>query len=50
MPSRRKRKNPLVEITRARVLHDQVVRFRLADGRHIDRDFSLVEGGVFAGT
>ena len=50
MPSRRKRENPLVEITRARVLHDHVVRFRLADGRSIDRDFSLVEGGVFTET
>jgi len=27
-----------------------VVRFRLSDGRHIDRDFSLVEGGVFTET
>ncbi len=35
---------------RARVLHDHVVRFRLSDGRHIDRDFSLVVGGVFTGT
>jgi len=32
------------------VLHDRVVRFRLTDGRQIDRDFSLVEGGVFAET
>ncbi len=27
-----------------------MVRFRLSDGRSIDRDFSLVEGGVFAET
>ncbi len=26
------------------------MRFRLSDGRHIDRDFSLVEGGVFTAT
>jgi hypothetical protein len=32
------------------VLRDRVVRFRLDDGRHIDRDFSLVEGGVFTET
>jgi ATP-dependent Zn proteases len=39
-----------VKITRARVLHAHVVRFRLDNGRHIDRDFSLVEGGVFTET
>jgi hypothetical protein len=39
-----------VKITRARVLHDHVVRFRLDNGNHIDRDFSLVEGGVFTET
>ena len=27
-----------------------MVRFRLSDGRDIDRDFSLVEGGVFTAT
>lgn len=27
-----------------------MVRFRLGDGRSINRDFSLVEGGVFAET
>jgi len=37
-------------LARARVLHDHVVRFRLSDGRDIDRDFSLVEGGVFTET
>lgn len=39
-----------MKITQARVLHDHVVRFRLDDGRLIDRDFSLVEGGVFTET
>jgi Peptidase family M41 len=39
-----------VKITRARVLHDHVVRFRLDNGKYIDRDFSLVEGGVFTET
>jgi hypothetical protein len=32
------------------VLHDHVVRFRLDNGKHIDRDFSLVEGSVFTET
>jgi hypothetical protein len=39
-----------VKITRARVLHDHVVRFRLNNGNHIDRDFSLVEGEAFSET
>ena len=40
----------MTALARARVLHDYVVRFRLSDGRDIDRDFSLIEGGVFLRT
>jgi hypothetical protein len=31
----------------ARVLHDRVVEYTLSDGRKIQRDFSLIRGGVF---
>lgn len=38
-----------MKIMRATVLHDYgyVVRFHLDNGTHVDRDFSLVRGGVF---
>lgn len=39
-----------MKLLRAKVLRGHVVRFTLDNGKHIDRDFSLVEGGVFAKT
>jgi len=36
-----------MKLVRARVLHDRVVEYTLSDGRKIQRDFSLVRGGVF---
>jgi hypothetical protein len=35
------------QLVKARVLHDRVVEYVLTDGRKIQRDFSLVVGGVF---
>jgi hypothetical protein len=35
------------QLVKARVLHDRVVEYVLTDGRKIQRDFSLVTGGVF---
>lgn len=34
-------------LVKARVLHDRVVEYTLTDGRKIQRDFSLIRGGVF---
>ena len=35
------------QLAKAKVLHDRVVEYTLTDGRKIQRDFSLVTGGVF---
>jgi hypothetical protein len=35
------------QLVKACVLHDRVVEYTLSDGRKIQRDFSLVTGGVF---
>jgi hypothetical protein len=36
-----------MKITGARVFDGYIVRFRLSDGTHVDRDFAFVRGGVF---
>ena len=38
-----------MQITGAKVLHDYgwIVRFRLDNGTHVDRDLALIHGGVF---
>jgi hypothetical protein len=36
-----------MKLVRARVLHDRVVEYTISDGRKIQRDFSLIRGGVF---
>jgi hypothetical protein len=39
-----------MRIVRAKVMVDHIVRFYLDDGTHVDRDFSLIHGGVFEST
>ncbi|MGO9665310.1 MAG: hypothetical protein ACLP66_18570 [Polyangia bacterium] len=39
-----------MKILRSKAIRDRVVRFYLDTGRYIDRDFSLVENGVFTAT
>ena len=36
-----------VQLAKAKVFRDRVVEYTLTDGRKIQRDFSLVTGGVF---
>lgn len=35
------------QLVKAKVLHDRVIEYTLSDGRKIQRDFSLIRGGIF---